>query len=128
MIFILPGSSQIMITKEGSGIGKPILISDDVKEALEELGIGGMTVSEVLQTSEARHRGRSFGGTKSSVNVVPKIKIEVAVPTQQAERVVEAICLHGSAGKSEDGSIVIKRVEGIVRIRTGDSDDDALST
>ena len=101
---------------------------DDVKEALEELGVGGMTVSEILQTTEVKARGRSFAGKKSSINVVPKIKIEVAVPTQQVERVVEAICLHGSAGKSEDGSIVVRRVEGIVRIRTGDSNEDALST
>ena len=96
--------------------------------AEEELGVGGMTISEVLQTSEVRPRGRSFAGKKSSINVVPKIKIEVAVPRQQVERVLEAICLHGSAGKSDDGSIVVKRIQGIVRIRTGDTDEDALST
>jgi nitrogen regulatory protein P-II 1 len=101
---------------------------DDVKECLEELGVGGITVTEVLQTSVTRGRGRSFGSGPSHTDLVPKIKIEVAVPRQQAERVIEAICFHGSAGKSEDGQIVVETVEGTVRIRTGDEGEDALSS
>lgn len=101
---------------------------DDVKEALEELGVGGMTVIEVLQETRTRPRGRSFGSGRTPSDLVPKIKLEIAVPGYQAERIIEAICLHGNAGKTEDGKICVTRVHGAIRIRTGDSDEDALST
>lgn len=100
---------------------------DDVKEALEELGIGGMTVVEVLQAAEAKPKGRFFGSPGMPAGLVPKIRIEVAVPSEIAERVIEAICLHGSTGKAEDGRIVVTRLGSVVRIRTGEADMDALS-
>jgi nitrogen regulatory protein PII len=101
---------------------------DDVKEALEELGVGGMTVIEVLQEAESRLRGRSFGAGRVPTDLIPKIKLEIAVPSDLAERVIEAICLHGGSGKTEDGKIFVTRVDGAVRIRTGETDEDALST
>lgn len=100
---------------------------DDVKEALEELGVGGVTACEVLQSSEARPRGRSFGQSSSGTVMVPKLKLEIAVSSELAERVIEAVCLHGSTGRTEDGRIVVERLDGTVRIRTGDTNDDALS-
>jgi|WetSurMetagenome_2_1015567.scaffolds.fasta_scaffold292255_2 nitrogen regulatory protein PII len=101
---------------------------DDVREAIEELGVGGMTVTEVLHTAPAQHRGRSFSTPRPTGDMVPKIRVHVACPSELAERVIEAICLHGSAGKSEDGQIVVEIIQAAVRIRTGDLDEDALSS
>jgi nitrogen regulatory protein PII len=100
---------------------------DDLKEALEELGVGGMTVIEIMQTAAPRPGRHSADATAIDRDMVPKIKVEIVVPRNLTERVIEAICLYGSAGKSEDGKVVIERVEGTVRIRTGDLDADALS-
>jgi nitrogen regulatory protein PII len=100
---------------------------DDVKEALEELGIGGMTAIEIMQAASPRPRGRSFGDLRSSGDLVPKIKIRVAASASLAERIIEAICLHGSSGKLEDGNIIVEKLDAAVRIRTGELDDDALS-
>lgn len=100
---------------------------DDMREALEELGVGGMTVTEVMQAAPAATRGRSFGAPGIPSDLVPKIKIEVAVPSNMVERVIEAICLHGSAGKREDGTIVAEQLHAAIRIRTGDEGEEALS-
>jgi nitrogen regulatory protein PII len=100
---------------------------DDVKEALEELGIGGMTVTEVMQAASPRHMGRSFGALRPTGDLVPKMKIRVAVPAHLAERIIEAICLHGASGKLEDGTIIVQRIHTAVRIRTGELDGEALS-
>jgi nitrogen regulatory protein PII len=101
---------------------------DDVREAIEELGVGGMTVTEVLQTAPPTHRGRSFSTPRPTGDMVPKIRVHVAAPAALAERVIEAICLHGSTGKNEDGLIVVETIHCAVRIRTGDADEDALSS
>jgi nitrogen regulatory protein P-II 1 len=99
---------------------------DDVKEALEELGAGGMTVTEILQSS-TKVRGRSFGGSTTDSDLVPKIKLEIAAPRVLAERIIEAILLHGSAGRTEDGAISVQTVDAAIRIRTGEADEEALS-
>lgn len=100
---------------------------DDVKEALEELGVGGMTITEVVQVSPSRPRGRSFGAPGPLSDMVPKIKLEIAAPRHLLERIIEAVCLHGSSGRLEDGTIVVTAMEGSVRIRTGESGDEAIS-
>jgi len=100
---------------------------DDVKEALEEIGVGGMTITEVVQVAPSRPRGRAFGAPGPLSDLVPKIKIEIAAPRHLAERIIEALCLHGSSGRQEDGIIVVTAIEGSVRIRTGESGDEALS-
>lgn len=100
---------------------------DDIKEALEELGVAGVTVTEILQTAPPAPHGRSFGPPGISADLVPKIKVEAAIPDHLAERVVEAICLHGSTGKREDGRIFVEHLDGAIRIRTGEVGDDALT-
>jgi nitrogen regulatory protein PII len=100
---------------------------DDIREALEELGAGGMTVTEVMQAAAEPVHGRSFRAAGSASDLVPKVKIEVAVPDRLVERVIEAVCLHGSAGKREDGKIVVELLHGAIRIRTGDEGEEALS-
>jgi nitrogen regulatory protein P-II 1 len=101
---------------------------DDVKEALEEIGVGGITVTEVIQAAESRHRARSFAGRPIDYDLVPKMKVEAAVPRHLAAQAIEAILLHGSSGKNEDGKIVARTIDNAIRIRTGEESDDALST
>jgi len=99
---------------------------DDVKEALEELGVGGITVTEALQTT-AQARGRSLGTTPTTAGMVPKIKIQVAAPSELAERIIESICLNAATGRTEDGRMTVETIERVVRIRTGEMDSDAIS-
>ncbi len=99
---------------------------DDIREALDELGVGGMTVTEVLQSTSPRSRGRAFGSL-TDTDLVPKLKIEIVAPLELAESIIEAICLHGSAGRNEDGKIIAEAVDTAVRIRTGELDNEALT-
>ncbi len=101
---------------------------DDLKDAMEELGVGGMTLSEILQTVPPRPRGRSFGAPVTATDLAPKIKVEIAAPMHMLERVIEAICLHASSGKMEDGKIWAIPLSAGYRIRTGESDRDAISS
>jgi nitrogen regulatory protein PII len=101
---------------------------DDVKEALEELGVGGLTITEVLHVSPYKSKARSFGAGSTTSDLVPKIKLEIAVKKELAGRVIEAICLHGSSGKTEDGIIAAQVIAAAIRIRTGETDLDALSS
>jgi nitrogen regulatory protein P-II 1 len=100
---------------------------DDLKDALDELGTGGITVTEVMQQTESRSRGRSFNALGPAADLMPKIKVEIAAPRQMCQRIIEAICLHGSSGKTEDGRIVVRLIQAAVRIRTGERDHDAVS-
>ena len=100
---------------------------DDIKDALEELGVGGMTFTEILHSGPPRHKGRSFGEPSKDIDLTPKIKVEIAVPADIVERIIEAICVHGSSGRNEDGKITVLDLDGAVRIRTGELDGEALS-
>ena len=122
-LFFSPERMHIMVIIEA--VIKPFKL-DDLKEAVEEIGVGGLTITEVLQTSEIQTRRRPTGATDLGPDYVPKIKVEIAVAVELAERVIEAICLHASAGRTEDGIIVVTRMEGAVRIRTGEQGADAL--
>ena len=88
---------------------------DDVREALSEVGVTGVTVTEV----------KGFGA-EYVVDFLPKIKLEVAVTTDQVERVVEAIQSAANTGKIGDGKIFVYELEKVLRIRTGELDGDAL--
>ncbi|MGO9120667.1 MAG: P-II family nitrogen regulator [Desulfomonilaceae bacterium] len=99
---------------------------DDIKEALEELGVGGITVTELIQTA-AQTRGRSFAPTRTAIGLVPKIKIQIAASTELVERIIEAVRIHGSSGKIEDGRVTVEKIDKVVRIRTGELDSDALT-
>ena len=89
---------------------------DEVREALTELGVQGLTVTEV----------KGFGRQKYQVNFLPKVKIEVAVADATAPRVVEAIQKAAATGKIGDGKIFVYELTSAVRIRTGETDTEAL--
>jgi len=99
---------------------------DDVRDALVAVGVQGMTASEV--TGYGRQRGHTeiYRGSEYAVNFLPKIRIEVAVPSDRVEQVVDAIAGAAKTGQIGDGKIFVTAIDQAVRIRTGETDVDAL--
>ncbi len=99
---------------------------DDVREALTPLGVQGLTVSEVKGFGRQKGQTEIYRGAEYHVNFLPKVKIEVVVPDDLAEQVVEAIVSSARTGKIGDGKIFMMEVGRAVRIRTGEADAEAL--
>ncbi len=99
---------------------------DDVREALTPLGVQGLTVSEVKGFGRQKGQTEIYRGAEYHVNFLPKVKIEVVVDDDLAEQVVETIVGAARTGKIGDGKIFILDVDRAVRIRTGETDSDAL--
>ncbi|MBV9812886.1 MAG: P-II family nitrogen regulator [Acetobacteraceae bacterium] len=108
-----------------TAIIKPFKL-DDVRESLTPLGVQGLTVSEVKGFGRQKGQTEIYRGAEYQVNFLPKVKIEVAVPDDLAEGVVEAIQKAARTGKIGDGKIFIMDLERAVRIRTGELDAAAL--
>ena len=108
-----------------TAIIKPFKL-DDVREALSEAGVAGITVTEVKGFGRQKGHTELYRGAEYVVDFLPKIKLEVAVGDDQVERVVEAIMKAASTGKIGDGKIFVHELERVVRIRTGELDSDAL--
>ena len=99
---------------------------DDVREALSEVGVTGVTVTEVKGFGRQKGHTELYRGAEYVVDFLPKIKLEVAVTSDQVERVVEAIQGAANSGKIGDGKIFVSDLEQVVRIRTGETGGDAL--
>ncbi len=99
---------------------------DDVKEALNEIGIQGMTVVEVKGYGRQKGHKEIYRGAEYVVDFIPKIKIEVVVSKEIVDQTVEAITKAANTGKIGDGKIFVLKVERAVRVRTGESGTDAL--
>ena len=99
---------------------------DEVRDALTRIGIHGMTVSEVKGYGRQKGHTEIYRGAEYAVNLLPKIRIEVAVAADQADKVVEAIGAAAKTGQIGDGKIFVTPVEQALRIRTGETDADAL--
>lgn len=99
---------------------------DEVREALTELGVAGLTVSEVQGYGRQKGHTEIYRGAEYTVNFVPKVKIEVAVTADLLERVVETIKESAGTGQIGDGKIFVFELASVVRIRTGESDAAAL--
>jgi len=99
---------------------------DDVREALTDVGVSGMTVSEVKGFGRQKGQTEIYRGAEYSTNMVPKIKIEIVCATDLAPRVVEAIQAAANTGAIGDGKIFVLDVGEAVRIRTGETDQNAL--
>jgi len=108
-----------------TAIVKPFRL-DDVRNALSEVGIQGMTVSEVKGFGRQRGHTELYRGAEYVVDFLPKAKIEVAVSDDQVERVVEAIVEAAKTGKVGDGKIFVTSIDQVWRIRTGETGDSAL--
>ncbi|GAB6042640.1 P-II family nitrogen regulator [Endothiovibrio diazotrophicus] len=108
-----------------SAIIKPFKL-DDVREALSEVGVQGITVTEVKGFGRQKGHTELYRGAEYVVDFLPKIKVEAAVAADQVERVVEAITSAARTGKIGDGKIFVYNLEQTVRIRTGESGAEAL--
>lgn len=108
-----------------TAIIKPFKL-DEVRLALTELGVQGLTVSEVKGFGRQRGQTEIYRGAEYEVNFVPKVKVEVAVADDLVERAIEAIQEKAKTGKIGDGKIFVTPVEQVIRIRTGEIGADAL--
>lgn len=108
-----------------TAIIKPFKL-DDVRKAIEEVGVQGVTVTEVRGFGRQRGHTEIYRGAEYAVEFVPKSKIEVAVPEPLAELVIEAIAKAAKTGKVGDGKIFVVDLAQVVRIRTGERDANAL--
>lgn len=108
-----------------TAIIKPFKL-DEVREALTALGVQGITVTEVKGFGRQKGHREIYRGAEYAVNFVPKIKIEVAVRSELADAVIQAITSKAKSGQIGDGKIFVLPLEHVVRIRTGETDVEAL--
>ena len=108
-----------------TAIVKPFKL-DDVKNALQDMGVQGLTVSEVQGYGRQRGHTEVHRGAEYKVDFVPKVRIEVVVGEIEAARVVDAIVEAASTGQIGDGKVWVTTIDEIVRVRTGERGDDAL--
>ena len=99
---------------------------DEVKAALSEVGVVGMSVSEVRGFGRQRGHSEVYRGAEYKVDFMPKIKIEIAVVEEMAERGVDAIMQSARTGQTGDGKILISELTEVIRIRTGETGDNAV--
>ena len=108
-----------------TAIVKPFKV-DDVKQALKEAGIGGVTVSEVQGFGRQRGHTEVYRGAEYTVDFVPKVRIELLVEDADVERILEAVIAAARTSKIGDGKVWVTAVEQVVRIRTGERGGEAL--
>jgi len=99
---------------------------DDVKEALNGIGIKGMTISEVKGYGRQKGHTEIYRGAEYVVDFLPKIKLEIIVGSEQVDQVIETVIGAARTGKIGDGKIFVLPVEKIVRVRTGETDHEAI--
>ncbi|MFZ5931512.1 MAG: P-II family nitrogen regulator [Pseudomonadota bacterium] len=99
---------------------------DEVREALTALGIEGMTVTEVKGYGRQKGHTEIYRGAEYAVSFLPKLKLELAISTDQVEAVVDAIIAAARTGQIGDGKIFVSPIDQVIRVRTGEKDADAL--
>jgi len=99
---------------------------DDVREALSEIGVTGITVSEVKGFGRQKGHTELYRGAEYVVDFLPKVKVETAIDDDHVEKVIEAISKAANTGKIGDGKIFVLNIEQAIRIRTGESGSEAL--
>ena len=99
---------------------------DDVREALSETGVSGITVTEVKGFGRQKGHTEMYRGSEYRIDFLPKIKLEVAIPAANLADVIDAIMGVANSGKVGDGKIFVTNLEKVIRIRTGEIDQDAL--
>ena len=108
-----------------TAIIKPFKL-DDVRESLSEIGVQGITVTEVKGFGRQKGHTELYRGAEYVVDFLPKVKIDVAIAYDQLDRVIEAITKAANTGKIGDGKIFVVNLEQAIRIRTGETDTDAI--
>ncbi|HBO24246.1 MULTISPECIES: P-II family nitrogen regulator [unclassified Providencia] len=99
---------------------------DEVREALSDIGIQGLTIAEVRGFGRQKGHSELYRGAEYTVDFLPKVRMEIAVPDELAEAVIESIEKTANTGQVGDGKIFVLQLEQAVRIRTGEKQDDAL--
>lgn len=118
-------TTEIAAMKLIVAIIKPFKL-DEVREALSALGVQGMTVTEVKGYGRQKGHTEIYRGAEYAVSFLPKLKVEVAVKAEMADAVIEAITSKAKTGQIGDGKIFVTTLTQVVRIRTGETNDDAL--
>ena len=108
-----------------TAIIKPFKL-EDVREALHEIGVNGITVTEVKGFGRQKGHTELYRGAEYVVDFLPKVKIEIGVAADMADRVIEAVSNAANTGKIGDGKIFVTNLEQTIRIRTGETGPDAL--
>ena len=108
-----------------TAIVKPFKL-DDVRESLSEIGVQGITVTEVKGFGRQKGHTELYRGAEYVVDFLPKVKIDVAIDDKDLDRVIEAITKAANTGKIGDGKIFVVNLEQAIRIRTGETDTDAI--
>jgi nitrogen regulatory protein P-II 1 len=111
--------------KKIEAIIKPFKL-EDVKDGLAEIGITGMTISEVKGYGRQQGHSELYRGAEYIVEFIPKVKIELVVKSDEVENVINIIVENAKTGKIGDGKIFVTNIEKIVRIRTGETDEEAI--
>jgi nitrogen regulatory protein P-II 2 len=99
---------------------------DDVRDSLSEVGVSGITVTEVKGFGRQKGHTELYRGAEYQIDFLPKIKLEVAIPASKLDAVIETISSVANSGKVGDGKIFVTSLDKVVRIRTGETDQDAL--
>jgi nitrogen regulatory protein P-II 1 len=113
------------MVKKVEAVIKPFKL-DEVKEALHEVGVSGITVTEAKGFGRQKGHTELYRGAEYVVDFLPKVRLEIVVDDDQVERVVEAIANAARTGRIGDGKIFVSPIESAVRIRTGERDSDAI--
>ena len=111
--------------KKIEAIIKPFKL-DDVKQALSDIGLQGMTITEVKGYGRQKGHTEVYRGAEYQVDFIPKIKIEIVVPADKVDQVLEVIKKSAYTGKIGDGKIFVMSLEQVIRVRTGESGDAAI--
>lgn len=125
MLFAYSGDEEVNFMKKIEAIIKPFKL-DDVKESLKEVGVQGLTVTEIKGFGRQKGHTELYRGAEYVVDFLPKIKLEIIVPDDMVTRVVDAIMDSARTGKIGDGKIFVLPMEEVIRIRTGERGEDAL--
>ncbi|EKO36026.1 nitrogen regulatory protein P-II [SAR86 cluster bacterium SAR86E] len=108
-----------------TAIIKPFKL-EEVRQSLDLIGITGMTITEVKGFGRQKGHTELYRGAEYVIDFLPKIKVEIAVSIEQLEDVIEAITKSASTGKIGDGKIFVSTLDQVIRIRTGETDQDAI--
>ena len=117
----LPGTSMKLVT----AIIKPFKL-EDVRDALTKIGVAGLTVAEVKGFGRQKGHTEIYRGAEYVVNFLPKLRIEIAVASDIADKAVDVITANARTGQIGDGKIFVTPIDRALRIRTGETDSDAL--
>jgi nitrogen regulatory protein P-II 2 len=108
-----------------TAIIKPFKL-DDVRESLSEIGVNGITVTEVKGFGRQKGHTELYRGAEYVVDFLPKVKIEIAVPNELVDTTIEAVVQAAATGKIGDGKIFVSELEEVIRIRTGETGNEAV--